>query len=71
MREEYDINNLNPRSNPYADKLKKQITIRLNAGTIEYFKEQAEKTGISYQNLINLYLTDCAVHKKKLIYTVK
>ena len=62
MREEYDINNLNPRSNPYADKLKKQITIRLNAGTIEYFKEQAEKTGISYQNLINLYLTDCAVH---------
>ena len=71
MREEYDINNLNPRSNPYADKLKKQITIRLNAGTIEYFKEQAEKTGISYQNLINLYLTDCAVHEKKLIYTVK
>ena len=71
MREESDINNLNPRSNPYADKLKKQITIRLNAGTIEYFKEQAEKTGISYQNLINLYLTDCAVHEKKLIYTVK
>ena len=71
MREEYDINNLNPRSNPYAVKLKKQITIRLNAGTIEYFKEQAEKTGISYQNLINLYLTDCAVHEKKLIYTVK
>ena len=71
MREEYDINNLNPRSNPYADKLKKQITIRLNAGTIEYFKEQAEKTGISYQNLINLYLTDCAVHEKELIYTVK
>lgn len=71
MREEYDINNLNPRSNPYADKLKKQITIRLNAGTIEYFKEQAEKTGISYQNLINLYLTDCAVHEKKLTYTVK
>ena len=71
MREEYDINNLNPRSNPYADKLKKQITIRLNARTIEYFKKQAEKTGISYQNLINLYLTDCAVHEKKLIYTVK
>lgn len=48
MRDEYDIKNLNPRPNPYADKLKKQITIRLNASTIEYFKQQAEETGISY-----------------------
>ena len=71
MREEYDIKNLNPRRNPYADKLKKQITIRLNVGTIEYFKKQAEETGISYQNLINMYLTDCAVHEKKLEYTLK
>ena len=65
MRDEYDIKNLNPRPNPYADKLKKQITIRLNASTIDYFKQQAEETGISYQNLINMYLTDCAVHEKK------
>lgn len=71
MRDEYDIKSLNPRRNPYADKLKKQITIRLNAGTIEYFKRQAEETGISYQNLINMYLTDCAVHEKKLEYTIK
>ena len=71
MRDEYDIKNLNPRRNPYADKLKKQITIRLNAGTIEYFKQQAEETGIPYQNLINMYLTDCAVHEKKLEYTIK
>ena len=27
MREEYDIEKLNPRKNPYAKKLKKQITI--------------------------------------------
>ena len=71
MRDEYDIKDLNPRRNPYADKLKKQITIRLNAGTIEYFKRQAEETGISYQNLINMYLTDCAVREKKLKYTIK
>ena len=69
--DEYDIKNLNPRPNPYADKLKKQITIRLNASTIDYFKQQAEETGISYQNLINMYLTDCAVHEKKLEYTIK
>ena len=71
MREEYDIKNLNPRRNPYADKLKKQITIRLNVGTIEYFKKQAEETGISYQNLINMYLTEWAVHEKKWEYTIK
>ena len=71
MRDEYDIKNLNPRPNPYADKLKKQITIRLNDSTIDYFKQQAEETGISYQNLINMYLTDCAVHEKKLEYTIK
>ena len=71
MRDEYDIKNLNPRRNPYADKQKQQITIRLNAGTIEYFKQQAAETGISYQNLINMYLTDCAVHEKKLEYTIK
>ena len=71
MEEEYNIEELNPRPNPYAEKLKKQITIRLNVGTIEFFKEQAEKTGISYQNLINMYLTDCAVHERELVYTVK
>ena len=71
MRDEYDIKNLNPRRNPYVKKLKKQITIRLNVSTIEYFKQQAEETGISYQNLINMYLTDCAVHEKKLEYTIK
>ena len=71
MEEEYNIKELNPRPNPYAEKLKKQITIRLNVGTIEFFKEQAEKTGISYQNLINMYLTDCAVHERELVYTVK
>lgn len=71
MRDEYEINKLNPRPNPYVGKLKQQITIRLNAETIDYFKRQAEETGISYQNLINMYLTDCAVHEKKLEYTVK
>ena len=62
MRDEYDFSN--GKRNPYADKLKKQITIRLNVGTIEFFKRQAAETGISYQNLINMYLTDCAVHEK-------
>ena len=69
MREEYDFS-LGKR-NPYASKEKKQITIRLNSSTIDYFKRQAEETGISYQNLINMYLTDCAVHERQLVYTVE
>ncbi|MBQ6067723.1 MAG: BrnA antitoxin family protein [Clostridia bacterium] len=66
MRDEYDIENLNPRENPYAKKLKKQITINIDNETIEYFKTLANQTGIPYQTLINLYLSDCALHKKTL-----
>ncbi|MDE7258043.1 MAG: BrnA antitoxin family protein [Lachnospiraceae bacterium] len=66
MREEYDIENLNPRKNPYAQKLKKQITINIDIDTIDFFKEQSKNSGIPYQTLINLYLTDCAKQKKQL-----
>ena len=69
MRDEYDFSK--GVRNPYVSQDKQQITIRLNSGTIDYFKHQAEETGISYQNLINMYLTDCAVHEKKLEYTFK
>ena len=55
--------------NPYAKKLKKQITIRIDAEAIEYFKEQAADVGISYQNLINLYLRDCAEKKRRLTFS--
>ena len=64
MKREYDFSNSVP--NPYLSKDKKQITIRLDAGTIDYFKQLAGETGIPYQNLINLYLRDCAAQKKKL-----
>lgn len=53
------------RKNPYASKLKKSVTMRLNENVISYFKNMAEESGISYQSLINLYLQDCvATHKK-------
>ena len=66
MLKEYDIDKLNPRPNPYAKELKKQITIKLAPFIIDYFKEQSVETGIPYQTLINLYLTDCAKNKRKL-----
>ncbi|MBN1274222.1 MAG: BrnA antitoxin family protein [Candidatus Aminicenantes bacterium] len=66
MKKEYDLEKMKSRKNPYANRLKKQITIRLDTSTIEYFKDLAEETGFSYQALINLYLRDCAENQKKL-----
>jgi len=59
MRKEYDFSN--SVKNPYAKKVKKQISIKIESDTITYFKELANKVGIPYQNLINSYLTDCAL----------
>ncbi|MCB8979522.1 MAG: BrnA antitoxin family protein [Ardenticatenaceae bacterium] len=64
MRDEYDFSNA--KKNPYAKALKKQITIRIDEPTIEYFKQMAEENGIPYQSLINLYLRDCAQANRKL-----
>ena len=64
MREEYDFSNA--KSNPYASKTKKQISINIENDTIQYFKKLASKVGIPYQNLINSYLSDCANKNLKL-----
>ncbi|HAR67857.1 MAG TPA: antitoxin [Lentisphaeria bacterium] len=64
MREEYDFSDSKP--NPYASKLKKQVTIRLGVDVIDYFKKMSEENGIPYQTLINLYLRDCALQHRKL-----
>ena len=58
MRKEFDFSN--SIKNPYTKNLKKQITIRIENETIEYFKKLADETGIPYQKLMNLFLTDCA-----------
>lgn len=64
MRDEYNIAELNPRPNPYCERLKKQITINLNVETVDYFKKLSASNGIPYQTLINLYLADCAANKR-------
>jgi predicted DNA binding CopG/RHH family protein len=64
VKEEYDFSKA--KKNPYTKRLRKQITINIDSDTIKYFKDQAADSGIPYQTLINLYLTDCAVNKKKL-----
>ena len=64
MRKEYDFSD--SKKNPYVKKLKKQVTIRLDEETIDYFKQLGEKKDIPYQSLINLYLRDCAMKHKNL-----
>lgn len=64
MRKEYDFSTA--KKNPYAAQLKKQVTIRLDEDSINYFKLISEQVGIPYQSLINLYLRDCAASHRKL-----
>lgn len=64
MRKEYDFSQ--GEKNPYAGRLKKPVTIRLEEGTLAYFKGMAEKTGLPYQTLINLYLRDCALTGREI-----
>ena len=66
MKKEYDFSRMKAVKNPYAAALKKQITIRLNSSTIDYFKNMAKEMGIPYQVLIDSYLTYCAATKRKL-----
>ena len=64
MRKEYDFSKA--KRNPYAKRLKRQVTIRIDRGTIAYFKTLSDEIGIRYQTLINLYLRDCAASQKRL-----
>ncbi|MBR1827561.1 MAG: antitoxin [Clostridia bacterium] len=57
MRDEYDIERLNARKKPYAERLKKQVK-ELDEDTIEHVKALAEEKGVPYQALINSYLRE-------------
>ena len=70
MREEYDFSN------------KTILPVCTNEGSgmgtsekdlsaLDYFKKQSEISGIPYQTLINLYLTDCVNSKRELQLTWK
>ena len=64
MKKSYDFSK--SVKNPYLKKAKKQLTIRLDEDTVNYFRSLAEESGIPYQSLINLYLRNCASENKKL-----
>ena len=64
MKKNYDFSKAV--RNPYAKRLKRQLTIRLDQETIDYFQEMATDLSLPYQTLINMYLRECAVSKKRL-----
>jgi len=63
MRSEYDFSQ--SRKSPYARQLKRRITIRIDTAAVDYFKQMAAELGMPYQNLINLFLRDCAIQKRR------
>jgi len=65
VRRHYDLRRLAWRRNPYARRLRKPVTIRLDEDLIVYFKRLGRETGMAYQRLINLYLRDCADSKRR------
>ncbi len=66
MKAHYDFSKMKGERNPYLSRLKQPITIRMDKGTVSYFKTLAGKMDMPYQSLINLFLRDCALNHKKL-----
>ena len=66
MKVEYDLSTMKSRLNPYTEKLKKSVTLRLSEDVISYFKKMADETGVPYQSLINLYLRDCVTQHREI-----
>ncbi|MDJ0662331.1 MAG: antitoxin [Crocosphaera sp.] len=68
MKPEYDLASMKSRPNPFAKQLKQEVSLPLGIEVIEYFREKAQEKGISYQELINLYLQDCVVSNRELSF---
>ncbi len=66
MREEYDFSNSRP--NPYVERQRKPVTMNIDIANIEYFKAESARTGVPYQVIINMYLTECREQGKHLSF---
>ena len=68
MKPEYDLANMKSRPNPFAQQLKQQVTLSLRIDVINFFEKKAKEKGISYQELIDLYLQDCVTNDRELSF---
>lgn len=66
MPSEVDFSNSIP--NPYVGRMRRRITINIDSENIDYFKAEAERTGVPYQTIINMYLTECRKQQKHLAF---
>jgi len=68
MKSEYDLANMKSRPNPFAQQLKQQVTLPLRIDVISFFEKKAKEKGISYQELIDLYLQYCVTNNRELSF---
>lgn len=68
MKLEYDLANMKSRPNPFAEQLNQQVTLSLRVDVINFFEKKAKEKGISYQELIDLYLQDCVTNNRELSF---
>ena len=54
--------------NPYVGRVRKRVTINIDSENIDYFKAEAARTGVPYQTIINMYLTECREQEKHLSF---
>lgn len=67
MRGPYDFSKSEP--NPYAARLRKDVTLRMDFDVLEYFDRQSKVLGIPLESLLNLYLRDCVTQERKPMFT--
>ena len=66
MPAEVDFSRSTP--NPYVGKVRRRVTINIDGETVDYFKAEAARTGVPYQKIINMYLTECREQEKHLAF---
>jgi predicted DNA binding CopG/RHH family protein len=59
MKKNYDLKKMEWKPNPYAKRLKKSITIRVDNDVLAYFQQMATERGLPYQTMLNLFLRSC------------
>lgn len=55
-------------ANPYVGRVRRRVTINIDGENVDYFKAEAERTGVPYQTIINMYLTECREQGKRLAF---
>lgn len=54
--------------NPYVGRVRQRVTINIDSENVAYFKAEAARTGVPYQTIINLYLTECREQGRHLAF---